>query len=96
MEKTWVELLNENEETILEAIRKAYRDACGSQSNSGFGECVDITREGKVSTYTQGDNSMSMDVWNGDTMEVCRIKWFNPVNDINKDDIVAYLETKTC
>lgn len=92
--KTWTEIIRENEEAIMKAFREAYRDACGSQSNSGFAEVVDITRDGKISAYTQGDNSVAMDVWKGEALELHRFKWWNPVDSMDGYGAVEFLKNE--
>lgn len=88
----WEQLLIDNEESILEAIKTAYCNACGSQVNSGFQECVDITQEGKVSVYTISQNSTAGDVWNGEAFEICRIDWFNPLDGVDNSDAIKFMK----
>ena len=75
--KKWADLVEVNKDDILKTLEKAYIDACGAEGD-GFQECVDITKDGEVSSYTIGDNSTSMDVLEGETLEIARVDWFNP------------------
>jgi len=90
--KKWSEILKNNEEAIIDALQKIYRDACGGQGNSGFSECVDIYPSGKISTYTIGDNSTDGDVWSGEAYEIARCKWFDPIDNI--DDMLDFLRNE--
>lgn len=90
----WSTILSDNEEAIIDAIIKAYRDACGSQANSGWQECVDITEDGTISTYTISQNSTSGDVWNGEAFEIARINWFDPMDGVDSSDIIDFLRSE--
>lgn len=91
----WSEILTQNEDAIIDALKQAYRQACGSQANSGWQECVDITQEGRISVYTIGQNSTSGDVWSGETLEIARVDWFNPTDGIEADDVIKFLRNES-
>jgi len=86
----WVEILEQHEETILEAGRQAYRNACTTVYDNSFSmtEDVIVNKYGNIRTETQQQNWQSQDTWNGDAVCVISFKRFNPWENESEDEAI--------
>lgn len=84
----WSKLLADNEDAIIEALEKAYSDACGSKSHSGFGYYVIIDEDGEIRISTLSQNSTPGDVWKGTAMSVGGMEWFSPFEWESESEII--------
>ncbi len=74
----WVQLIEEKREALLEAIRKAYKDAyqgCGGD-NSGWVYSVILDQDGDIHIGHLSSNSTDGAVWNGTATEVYRVSYW--------------------
>lgn len=74
----WSRILEKKEDQILEAIKKAYRKACDASRDIDY--TVEVDRDGEIHICEYIGNSMSESVWKGESLEVTRIKGFDPTD----------------
>ena len=105
----WTKILEEKQDSILEALKSACNRACGNQPNSGFREEVILEKNGAICICTGQTNCVPMSVHNGDALLVGAFEWFDPWDEVNdfeetvlnnhltpeeKEDFLAWMKQK--
>lgn len=91
----WVNLIKENIEKIEEALKEAYKNACGHPAVfKGFNaeECVIIDKEGNITQISKQHNETPMNVWEGNAIIVGSFDWFDPTEGESYEDEVIKAE----
>ena len=71
----WVDLIQENEETIVATLKEVYRKACGG--NPDLERAIVLHADGDVVIHEGTGSWLPMRVWEGKAIEIARIKGFD-------------------
>jgi hypothetical protein len=78
IEINWLELIRANEGEILEAGRRAFKNACGSSGPKEYTEDAKINMYGAVEQYENHQDYCPLDVWLGQAVAIFSFSRFDP------------------